>query len=259
MKKSVQSIEFEREGLSCSVKENIAVMNLTCGAFESLANAEKDMEILDWFDLVEASESVKGVLIINKKDCLGEQAYNDFLSELAGKKLDINNPEAIRKFEKSQARAIEINMLMNFIRRIVTFNKIFIIGLRGNIVTPFLGMSLAMDFRIIDQDTTFSFSHVKYSLHPSGALPFFLPKYIGQGRAVEYMLEGGRINADEALNLGIANKIIAVDSFEEICIKEAVRLCSLNPQYVKITKSLVYNYINELNKFFDLESNYIFG
>lgn len=170
----IKSVEFENKGLSCTVVDDIAVLKLSCNIFDHLLNIDFDTEMLAWFDLVEQSK-VKGVLSISESECYGEKNYVKFLSDASGKEINHEHPEEIKKFAKSEIRAIEINMLMNFIRKIINFNKIFVSAMQGEIVTPFFGLSLASDFRYIDSQTTFLLTHSKYSLHPSGGLPFFLP------------------------------------------------------------------------------------
>lgn len=258
MKKQI-SIEFKREGLECSVDDNIAILNLTSDAFETLTNVDKDQDIFDWFNTVEENPAIGAILVLNEPNSLGNQAYNKFLSEISGKQIDTNNPEAITKFQKAQIRAIEINMLMNYIKRIVDFKKVFVAGLRGDIVTPFFGLSLAADLRFVDESTVFSLSHMKYSIHPSGALPFFLPRYVGHGKAVEYLLSGGDISANDAKQLGLVNKIIPAENFVCVCINETRKLLKLSKQYVKVTKTLLNFYKSDLTKYFEIESNYLFS
>jgi hypothetical protein len=142
MKKKA-SIEFETKGISCWVDDNIAVLKLSCSAFETIVNVEKDDSIMDWMDLVEASKDITGIMAVNDKDCFGDVAYANFLSEISGQKLSPDSPEPITKFENSQIRSIEINMLMNFIKKIMNFKKVFISALNGQVATPFFGLSLA--------------------------------------------------------------------------------------------------------------------
>ncbi|MBN1301217.1 MAG: enoyl-CoA hydratase/isomerase family protein [Melioribacteraceae bacterium] len=255
--KEERNIEFERPGVVCNIHGDLAVLTLKSNAFETLTNVEEDRAILDWFDLVEDSPRIKGVLALNENGSFGSNMYNQFLSEASGKEIDINRPEAITKFQKSQIRLIEINMLMNYIRKIVRFKKVLITGLIGEVVTPFFGLSLASDIRYAAEGTKFLLSHVKYSIHPSGALPFFLPRYIGHGRAMEYLLKGGEITAEEAYNFRLINHIFPAENYHEKCIESAKEVIQLGTQYVKITKTLANNFLHELDKYFELESNYL--
>lgn len=256
--KKINSVEFESQGLSCTVVDDIAVLKMSCNIFDYLLNIEHDTEMLEWFDIVEKSKA-RGILAISESECYGEKNYAKFLSDASGKEITPDHPEEITKFAKSDIRAIEINMLMNFIRKIINFNKVFVSGIQGEVVTPFFGMSLASDFRFVDETTVFLLTHSKYLLHPSGALPFFLPRYIGHGKAMEYLIKGGKITAEEAFNLNLVNAVLPTKDFYEKCLNETKNICKLSLQYVRATKHLSYSFKNDLNRYFDLESNYMFS
>lgn len=251
------SIEFEREGFSCYVDGNIAVLKMTCDAFQSLKNTENDRDILDWFDLAANDERINGIVTINSPGCFSDGAYKSFLSEVSGKSVEEIETNGISKFVNTQIRSIEINMLMNFIRKIVNFPKITISALRGEVVTPFIGLSLAVDMRIMEEGSSLNFSHLKYAIHPSAGLPFFLPLYMGQGKAMEILLTGGIIYTKESQELGLVNRILPEDNFEELCIRESKKICSLNQQLIKTTKNLSNNFKTELDRFFEKESNFM--
>ena len=255
--KKQRSIEFERNGITCYVEEKLAILKMNCDGFDSLKNTENDREILDWFDLVAQDDRINGVLTINAPGCFSDSAYKRFLSEVSGKSIDDIELHGVTKFENTQIRSIEINMLMNFIRKIVAFPKITITGLRGEVVTPFIGLSLAGDIRIMEEGSSFNFSHLKYAIHPSAGLPFFLPLFVGQGKAMEILLTGGVINSGRALDMTLANKILPAENFEKECIEHAKKMCGLNLQLIKTTKNLSNNFRIELDRFFEKESNFM--
>jgi 2-(1,2-epoxy-1,2-dihydrophenyl)acetyl-CoA isomerase len=178
---------------------------------------------------------------------------------VAGQKIDLNKPSKINDFQKKQIRAIEINMLMAYIRKILNFKKLIIIAMQGEVVTPFFGLSLACDLRIIAENTYFSLSHINYGIHPSAGLPFFLPKFISPTRANEYLLLGGKISAREAKELSLVNKVISDENFLQDAIKESQKLCSVNNNFIKVTKTLINNVEDELTKYFEKESHYLYN
>jgi enoyl-CoA hydratase len=176
---------------------------------------------------------------------------------VSGKSIEDIEHHGVTKFENTQIRSIEINMLMNFIRKIVTFPKITISCLRGEVVTPFIGLSLAGDYRVMEEGSSYNFSHLKYAIHPSAALPFFLPLFVGQGKAMEILLTGGIFDTNKALALTLINKVIPSENFESLCIEEAKKICGINLQLIKTTKNLSNNFKTELDRFFEKESNFM--
>lgn len=252
------TIEFENESFKAWRDESVAIVKIKSNAFYSLINLDISRQLLTWFDLVSDYDDINVILFVNEKGCLGNTAYEVFVTELTGKDLKKESGHLLSENDLLQVRSKEINILNSLLRATVNYRKLVISGLHGTIVTPFVGTSLASNFRIASEDLILSFAHVKYGIHASGALPFFLPKYIGTGKASKFIFEGGEILAQEALQLGLVNKIIPSLSFDEDCIKEAKRLSSLGGTYLRWTKHLLLrdreeliNYLHEEEKFVD--------
>ena len=144
-------------------------------------------------------------------------------------------------------------MLNRFILRLIDLKKISAIALQGSIVTPFIGVSLATDFRIASSNMHLSFAHVEHGVHPTGALPFFLPKFLTPSQSKDYLLLGGKISADKALKLNLVNKVFEAIEFESKCIEYINELNRINLNLVRSTKQLMYNK-QEIENYFEKES-----
>lgn len=254
----VQNIEFYNENFEAKIVENLIVIKLKSNVFEAFTNLSKNQEVIPYFELLSEKENINGILIINDEEALGENAYYRFLSSIADIGGNFKNPEIISKFKRMEIRAIEINMLENFIKKLLKFDKLVVAALQGEIVTPFFGLSLAFDLRFGREDMTFNLSHTSYGIHPSGALPFFLPRYIGQGNATEYLLRGGVIDASLAYKLGLLNFVVNKNDFEKIAIEETIKICSINFPLIKSTKDLLHDFNEGIDKYFLKERNYLY-
>jgi len=71
------------------------------------------------------------------------------------------------------------------------------------------GLELAMGclFRVSAPQATFSLPEVKLGLIPTYAGTQFLPAIVGSARALDLMLTGRAIGADEALAMGLVNRV----------------------------------------------------
>jgi len=256
--KEIISLEFTNEHFETRLDGEIVVLNIKQNAFNNLTKLAIRDIMIPWMEAVDNSPDIKGILFINEPGVLGEEEYHKFIEGMAGKLEEVNGRYKVPRFEKSEFRAIEINMIVTYIRKILGLKKVIAIALQGTVVTPYFGVSLAADLRYAAYDTVFSLSHTRYGLHPTGALPFFLPRYIGIGRSVEYLLKGGTITAEEALNLGIINKICDKENFLENCIAEFKKICTLDMGVIKSTKELIYSFGMEFDKFTEKEANYIY-
>jgi 2-(1,2-epoxy-1,2-dihydrophenyl)acetyl-CoA isomerase len=69
-------------------------------------------------------------------------------------------------------------------------------------------LALACDLRVVSDRGVFGEIFVKRGLMPDGGGTWHLPRIVGLGRALEMMLTGELVNADEALRIGLANRVV---------------------------------------------------
>lgn len=250
-------IEFENEEIKSSVDERVVVLHLKSNAFYSITNIDKSREILSWFSEVSQDNNINAVLIFNEAGCFGNTSYQVYIDSVKDKELKDEKGHPLYEWQANRIRTIEINILNNFISTMLHFPKIVVTGLCGTVVSSFLGASLAADFRFINPGTKFSLSHSEYQLHAGGALPFFLPKYIGLGKATDYLIRGGNISAQESVELGLVNEILPEKDFLTHCITKTKEISQLNPVYVKRTKDLLLGFRESFRKYSDNEGKYV--
>lgn len=72
------------------------------------------------------------------------------------------------------------------------------------------GMSLmcACDLALAADDAYFTAAYRHIGLTPDGGLSFALPRLVGSKKAMEILLLGERFGADEALRLGLVNRVV---------------------------------------------------
>ena len=255
------SLKKSAEILKSSIKfeqiDNIATVKFSCNIYKNITELDRRDELSAIFKSIAKQDKYDALLILNEPDCLGETDYFAFLDTIISRDSSLTNSARALGYNKKLVRSREVNILDQFILDIVGFNKLTVSCLNGEIVTPFFGASLASDFRFASDDMCYSLAHTKYNLHPSGGLPFFLRNYLGQGRANELLLTGGKITAQEALELGLITGIFSKEHFENQCIMKAKELCKIGKHVVKRTKRLTNVYIGELREYFSLETKYI--
>src|SRR5580704_3891180 len=74
-----------------------------------------------------------------------------------------------------------------------------------------LELALACDFRICAEDSRFGLPEVLLGVIPGGGGTQRLPRLIGSSRAKELILTGRQVRADEALSIGLVNRVVAPD------------------------------------------------
>lgn len=98
-------------------------------------------------------------------------------------------------------------------------------------------LALACDLRLGTRRARFGEVFIKRGLMPDGGGTFLLPRIVGLGRALELMFLGDMIEADEALRLGLLNRIVA-DMDEAIAY--AQRIAAGPPLVLAEVKRAVY-------------------
>ncbi len=83
-----------------------------------------------------------------------------------------------------------------------------IAAVHGHCMTGGLELALTADFIIAADDARISDSHQKWGLHAGWGLTQRLPRRIGTAMAKELMLSGRELTPDEALRIGLVNRVL---------------------------------------------------
>ena len=103
-----------------------------------------------------------------------------------------------------------------------------------------MNMALACDIRLGCEKTLFSESFVKIGLIPDWAGFGSLTELVGAAKAMELMMTGERIRAEEAHRLGLLNQLYPMDTFRDDVQAFAKTLASGPPQALAAIKRGVY-------------------
>ena len=113
--------------------------------------------------------------------------------------------------------------VVNLIRSMA---KPVIAAVNGAAAGAGVNLALACDMRFAAQSAHFSESFVKIALVPDWGGTYLLTQLVGTAKAMELMMSGNRIDAAEALRIGIVNRVIPDDTFREDVIIFARQLAS---------------------------------
>jgi 2-(1,2-epoxy-1,2-dihydrophenyl)acetyl-CoA isomerase len=101
-------------------------------------------------------------------------------------------------------------------------------------------LALACDLRLISDRAQFAELFIRVGLVPDGGGTWTLPRLIGVGRALELMWTGRAVDADESLRIGLANAIVAHESFMDDVQRYATSLAAQAPLALSRIKRAVY-------------------
>jgi enoyl-CoA hydratase/carnithine racemase len=121
------------------------------------------------------------------------------------------------------------------------------------------GMDLALmcDIRYAADSARFAETYVNVGLVPGAGGAHFLPRLVGVSKALELFLTGEFIDAQEALRLGIVNKIFARDVLMQEVERIARKLVEAPPLTLRMIKRAIYQGMrNDLRTNLDLISSH---
>ena len=90
--------------------------------------------------------------------------------------------------------------------------KPVIAALRGAAVGAGSTIVLPADYRLAATDARFGFVFSRRGLYPEGGSTWFLPRFVGLGTAMDWMVSGRVFDADEAHRAGLVHSLHAPDA-----------------------------------------------
>ncbi len=116
-------------------------------------------------------------------------------------------------------------------------------------------LALACDLRVAGEHAAFQQSFIQAGLHPDWGGSYFLPRLIGQGRALEMMLTGKRIEAEEAQEIGLVHQVVAHSHLREHTSRLAHRLAKAPRTAARYIKLATNNSLdNDLQSMLEFET-----
>lgn len=115
-----------------------------------------------------------------------------------------------------------------------------ICAVHGPAVGLGFSFALASDVRVITTDARFSAAYINIGLGGADmACSYLLPRLIGAGRAYEFMLTGNFMSAEEAMQLGLASRLVERDKLFDTAMELAVTMNGKNPMGLRLTKEAI--------------------
>jgi enoyl-CoA hydratase/carnithine racemase len=128
------------------------------------------------------------------------------------------------------------------VRNMLRLSKPIVAAVNGVAAGAGAVLALASDMRVLASSAKFAFLFTKVGL--TGAdmgAAWLLPKVIGTGRAMELLLLGDKVTAEEAYRIGLANRVVADDQVLAEALAIARRLAAGPGLALAMTKKMVWN------------------
>ncbi len=182
------------EHLQLSIADRVATITLNRPEVLNACNSQTHRETQAVFDRLEEDEGVRVIIVTGagRAFCSGSD-----LREV-GKFVGVG-----------AQRYVRLDFLTK--NRIAACAKPVIAALHGHVAGGGFEMALACDIRIVADNVLFSLPEIVLGTIPGSGGLERLPAIVGLGIAKEWALTGRRIDANEAFQRGLANKVVPLD------------------------------------------------
>ncbi|MDF1593334.1 MAG: enoyl-CoA hydratase-related protein [Desulfobacterales bacterium] len=162
--------------------------------------------------------------------------------------------------ERVSLSDIEVREYITTIRNLFTdieqLNKPVIAAVNGIALGGGTELALASDLRIASLSATMGLTETRLAIIPGGGGTQRLPRLIGRGKAKELIFTGRRVDAQEALQIGLVNKICEPADLLGECLKMAAMICETGPIAVEQAKYAInYGLETDIHTGLAIESN----
>jgi len=154
---------------------------------------------------------------------------------------DVKEMSERRAAGKTTRREAEVVPLRDAILlRLQALPKPVIAAVNGIAVGAGMNLALGCDLRIASDKAAFGQVFVKRGLHPDWGGTYFLPRLVGMAKALELILGGELVPAQEALRLGLVNRVVPDAEFAAQAREWAEQLAEGPPIAMRLAKRGVY-------------------
>lgn len=172
-------------------RDDIAVITVNRPDKLNALNADTVNELRSALERVAANDSVRAVILTG-----------------AGEKSFVAGADIAELAKMTPLSGIQVSRQgQDAFRFMETMRKPVIAAVNGFALGGGLELALACHFRVASENAKFGLPEVKLGIIPGYGGTIRLPRVVGRGRALELMLTGEMIDAQEAYRIGLVNHV----------------------------------------------------
>ena len=210
------------ETIVVEIEEGIAILTLNRPAVLNALNDQVFNELAEAASTLAADPSVRVVIITGGEKVFAAGA--DIGQMASATAVDVTTSD------KPSHRAFYL---------IENMPKPVIAAIAGYALGGGCELTLVADVRIAADNAQFGLPEIKLGILPGAGGTQRLPRLIGAGRAKELIFSGDFIKAEEALRIGLVNKVVPADQLFNEAKKMAKRFADRGAVALRMAKSSV--------------------
>lgn len=209
--------------LLVNIEENIALVTINRPEVRNALDKETWGLLRETFTSLDNDPNVRVIIITGA----GEKAF------VAGADLNSLKVRTVLETMDSENNAI--------VRVIEKVSKPTIAAINGFCFGAGCEIAQACDIRIASENAKLGQTELNVGILPGGGGTQRLRNLVGQGKAMEMILTGDPISADEAYRIGLVNKVVPIENLIDETMKMAKKIAAKSPIVLKLAKRTVQN------------------
>ncbi len=202
-------------------RDNIALLTFNRPEALNALNTEVNFKLLELLDRAEADPEIRVIILTGS----GSKAF------VAGADIiEMLHMDAMQ----ARQHAIRAKRVTD---KIWGLGKPVIAAVNGFCLGGGLEYAMACDLRIAAETAKFGLPEINLGILPGGGGTQRLPRLIGLAKAKELCLTGGMIDAAQALELRLINRVVAPDALLEEVLALAKKIAAKSATAVALIKS----------------------
>ncbi len=170
----------------------------------------------------------------------GDSAVKVVIVTGAGEKAFVAGADIAEMKDMDPSQALEFGLYGNKVfRRLELLPQPTIAAVNGFALGGGCELALACDLRIASASAKFGEPEVSLGIIPGFGGTQRLPRLVGVSRALDLILTGRMIDAQEALVLGLVDRVVPAEALMEECLKVAQAISANGAQAVRLAKRAI--------------------
>jgi enoyl-CoA hydratase/carnithine racemase len=233
---------MESSLIEVNITSGIATLTLNRPDKRNAMNDEMRAEFIDALEQTSADKSIRAVVLTGagKGFCAG--------GDVSGMERRMNAPAGEVGFN-GWHRQQRVHYVQNLLH---TMPKPVIAAVNGAASGLGADTALACDFVIASERASFTWSYIHRGIIPDGGGMYFLPRRVGLSKAKELIFTGRKLDIDEALTVGIVDRVTSSERLLVDAQAWAAELSSGSATALALSKTI-------LNQTFELPAQQVFA
>ena len=203
---------------------NVRLLTLNRPEVRNALSTELRDELFDAVQQAAADDAVRALVLTG--------SGNVFCSGL-----DLSELQTIRERSTEDNRA-DSAALARLLERLYTFPKPVVAALNGHAIAGGAGLASVCDLVVMAEGAKLGYTEARIGF-VAALVGVFLVRQVGEKHARDLLLSARLVTANEALAMGLVNRVEAEDDVLDVALALAAQLAQNAPSSLELTKSLL--------------------